>query len=97
MKTLSEFPKNTKTPNMIKWETELSLTFSWEQWHNSMIINGRASSCVEHWDNVQKILNRWYLTPYTVNLPKYIPPHHLLAGVENKLGPFTTYYGAVKI
>lgn len=51
---------------MIKWEKELSLTFTGEQWHKAMLINSKASSCVEHLNNAKKILNRWYLTPFLI-------------------------------
>lgn len=32
-----------------------------------MSISNKASSCNEHWDNAQKIMNIWYLTPYKLS------------------------------
>lgn len=49
---------------MLKWEKDLSQSFSEEK---AIIINNTASSCIEHWDNSQKILNRRYLTPYKLS------------------------------
>ena len=66
-KLLSSFPIQTKTLNMIKWEKDLSQTFTWEEWQKAIHINSSSSACVEHWENAQKILNRWYLTPYRLS------------------------------
>lgn len=63
-KVFSQYPKYEKNPNMYKWEKDLGQSFSDECWYNAMRINQTATSCLEHWDNSQKILNRWYLTPY---------------------------------
>lgn len=61
---LTSSSPNDKNPNMIKWEKDLSPNFKWEQWQKALSITSKASSCIEHWDNLQRILNRWNLTPY---------------------------------
>ena len=56
-----------KNTHMIKWEKNLDVSFSWDQWKKSFQTIKNASSCIEHWDNAQKITNRWYLTPYRLS------------------------------
>lgn len=53
-KLIFSFPPNTKTSNMLKWESDLSQSFSWETWYKAIRINNSASSCMEHWENSQK-------------------------------------------
>ena len=63
---LSSQPEG-KNAHMVKWEKDLNGNFSWDQWKKSFQIINKASSCIEHWDNAQKITNRWYLTPYRLS------------------------------
>lgn len=63
---LSSHPDN-KNAHMLKWERDLGQNFSWDQWKKSFQIINKSSSCIEHWDNAQKITNRWYLTPYKLS------------------------------
>lgn len=64
---LSTHPLDNKNTHMIKWERDLEQKFTWEQWKKAIHISSKSSACIEHWDNAQKILNRWYLTPYRLS------------------------------
>ena len=57
----------TKNTNMLKWEKDLDQIFSPTQWIKAFQTISKSSSCIEHWDNAQKIINRWYLTPYKLS------------------------------
>ena len=61
---LSTHPFDNKNAHMIKWEKDLKQEFTWDQWKKAFYIASKSSACIEHWDNAQKIINRWYLTPY---------------------------------
>lgn len=58
---------HSKTPSMMKWEFELQKEFSMPQWHEAIKYNHKSSACVDHWDNAQKLLHRWYITPHRLN------------------------------
>lgn len=59
----------------MKWEQELKIEFSLHQWHLAVKYNGKSSACVDHWENAQKILHRWYLTPLRIHkMNPSIPP-----------------------
>lgn len=57
----------TKTPDMCKWEKFLMREFSLQQWLKSIQMSFRISSCVEHWENFQKMYHSWYMTPYRMS------------------------------
>lgn len=52
-----------KSPSMVKWEYDLNHSFPMVQWLEAFKANCRSSACVDHWDNAQKILHRYYMTP----------------------------------
>lgn len=52
---------------MMKWEQELKREFPLHQWYLAVKHNGKSSACVDHWENAQKILHRWYLTPLRIH------------------------------
>lgn len=52
---------------MIKWEIELSKSIPLSQWLRAFKANASSSSCVNHWDNAQKILHRYYMTPHRLH------------------------------
>lgn len=52
---------------MIKWEQDLNTSFSATQWQTAIRSTYKASRCVTHWEQSQKILTRWYLTPYRLS------------------------------
>lgn len=56
---------------MLAWEKDLKTTFSSEKWSYALHYNYIASHCVNHWEITQKILVRWYRTPY--QLAKMFP------------------------
>lgn len=56
-----------KSPMMLKWEKDLTLSFSVAQWLAAFKANAKSSACVDHWDNAQKILHRYYMTPHRLN------------------------------
>lgn len=59
-----------KLPNMHKWERNLQREYPLHQWHIAIRYNSKSSSCMDHWDNAQKLLHRWYLTPSRLNKMK---------------------------
>lgn len=64
---LTTYPTDYKNPHMLKWEKDLSQTFTGTQWRKVILIFRKASSCTDHWDNSPKNLNRWYLMPYRLS------------------------------
>lgn len=48
---------------MEKWERELRVAFSESQWKLAVCTTYKYSRCVSHWEQSQKIITRWYLTP----------------------------------
>lgn len=49
---------------MLKWEKELNLQLTLQQWHSALYSIYRYSKCTNHWETTVKIVNRWYYTPY---------------------------------
>lgn len=62
-----------KSLTMSKWETELTKTYSEEQWKKSISFTYPATHCASHWELPLKTLHRWYLTLYRVS--KIYPAH----------------------
>lgn len=56
-----------KSANMIKWERDLQKEFTLPQWRLIIQYNSRSSACIDHWDNTQKLLHRWYLAPLRIS------------------------------
>lgn len=52
---------------MRKWENDLGISFSNEQWQGTFMELHKASHCVTHWEITIKIANRWHFTPYRLS------------------------------
>lgn len=55
-----------KTTAMGKWETDLGITFSDEQWQHTVRETHKASHCVKHQEMMIKMANGWHYTPYRI-------------------------------
>lgn len=75
---------------MLKWEADLSQTFSIVQWHKALSFSGKYTACGDHWDISEKILQRWFLTTY--RLRKIYPS---VGGFAAKRAIYT-FYGDAK-
>lgn len=55
-----------KTTAMGKWETDLGITFSDEQWQHTVRETHKASHCVKHREMMIKMAKGWHYTPYRI-------------------------------
>lgn len=62
--SLTTKPEMAKDPDKLKWEKDLSQSFSLVQWRKAIYLSYKVSSCIDHWDIFQKIFYKWYMTPY---------------------------------
>lgn len=62
-KSCNYYPLLNKIAPMVTWETDLNQTFTLKQWQCAIAANKRAFSCIDHWNNTQKVIHRWYMTP----------------------------------
>lgn len=53
-----------KLPAHQKWESELSMSFSEKQWLEAIKSNNSFTRSTAYWETTQKLLLRWYYTPY---------------------------------
>lgn len=60
-----------KTPNILRWETDFQKTFTPLYWQKAIQWAHRSSSCANHREQYQKLLTRWYFTP--LRLAKAFP------------------------
>lgn len=60
-----------KSTTLNKWQSELNLTFTEDQWKAAFREIAKASHCVNHWGMILRIYNRWQYTPH--RLAKVFP------------------------
>lgn len=56
----------TKTSAMLAWERELGVSYTPDHWQKAPRMTYMATRSVNLWELTQKILLRWYLTPYRI-------------------------------
>lgn len=56
-----------KTNNLVKWETELSRTYTPAQWQSAISWAHKSSACANHREQYHKLLTRWYFTPLRIS------------------------------
>uniref|UniRef100_A0A803J5Q1 Reverse transcriptase domain-containing protein n=1 Tax=Xenopus tropicalis TaxID=8364 RepID=A0A803J5Q1_XENTR len=64
---LLELPPDHKHPFMEKWERELQIEITPEQWSSILEVTSGATRCTNHLESYKKVLYRWHLTPTKIN------------------------------